>query len=35
MLLRDEEFGSRESLCYNFNPEPEKIKAILHEAGYV
>lgn len=33
MLLRDEEFDSLESLCYNFNTEPEKIKAILHEAG--
>ena len=35
MLLRDEEFDSLESLCYNFNTEPEKIKAILLEAGYV
>ncbi len=35
MLLRDEEFDSLESLCYNFNTEPEKIKAILYEAGYV
>ena len=35
MLLRDEEFDSLKSLCYNFNTEPEKIKAILHEAGYV
>ncbi len=35
MLLRDEEFDSLESLCYNFNTESEKIKAILHEAGYV
>ena len=64
MLLRDEEFDSLESLCYNFlsrsartiisylalferlflislcsndyyNTEPEKIKAILREAGYV
>ena len=35
MLLRDEEFDSLESLCYNFNTEPEKIKAVLHEAGYV
>ena len=32
MLLRDEEFDSLESLCYNFNTEPEKIKAILYEA---
>ena len=30
-----EEFDSLESLCYNFNTEPEKIKAILLEAGYV
>ena len=35
MLLRDEEFDSLESLSYNFNTEPEKIKAILREAGYV
>lgn len=35
MLLRDEEFDSLESLYYNFNTEPEKIKAILLEAGYV
>ena len=35
MLLRDEEFDSLESLCYNFKTEPEKIKAILLEAGYV
>lgn len=35
MLLRDEEFDSLESLCYNFNTEPEKLKAGLYEAGYV
>lgn len=35
MLLRDEEFDSLESLCYNFNTEPEKLKADLFEAGYV
>ena len=35
MLLRDEEFDSLESLFNNFNTEPEKIKAILYEAGYV
>lgn len=35
MLLRDEEFESLESLCYNFNTEPEKIKAVLYDAGYV
>ena len=28
MLLRDEEFDSLESLCYNFNREPEEIKAL-------
>ena len=27
MLLRDEEFDSLEALCYNFNTEPEQIKA--------
>ena len=35
MLLRDEEFDSLESLCYNFNTEPEELKAGLFEAGYV
>ena len=34
MLLRDEEFDSLEALCYNFNTEPEKIKAALDKAGY-
>ncbi len=35
MLLRDEEFDSLESLCYNFNEDIERIKAYLHDAGYV
>ena len=35
MLLRDEEFDSLRSLCYNFNRDPEELKAYLAEAGYV
>lgn len=35
MLLRDEEYESLESLCDNFNANPEQIKAYLHDAGYV
>ncbi len=35
MLLRDEEFDSLESLCCNFNTEPEKLKTTLREAGYI
>lgn len=35
MLLRDEEFDTLESLCYNFNTEPEKVKAYLFEKGFV
>lgn len=35
MLLRDEEFDTLESLCYHFNEDVEKLKAYLHEAGYV
>lgn len=35
MLLRDGEFDSLESLCYNFNEEPEELKARLKAAGYV
>lgn len=35
MLLRDEEFDSLESLCYNFNVEPENIKSYLLENGFV
>ncbi|MCQ2226804.1 MAG: DUF4250 domain-containing protein [Bacteroidales bacterium] len=34
MLLRDEEFDSLESLCYNFNRDPEEIKSYLKEHGY-
>ena len=35
MLLRDEEFDSLESLCYNFNEDVDKLKARLHDAGFV
>lgn len=35
MLLRDEEFDSLESLCYNFNTLPEDVKAYLQPFGYV
>ena len=35
MLLRDKEFDSLESLCYNFNEDIERLKAYLHDAGYV
>ena len=35
MLLRDEEFDSLESLCYNFGEEVDKLKARLHDAGFV
>ncbi|EHG15852.1 DUF4250 domain-containing protein [Prevotella histicola] len=35
MLLRDEEFDSLESLCYNFNEDVDKLKAHLHDAGFV
>ena len=35
MLLRDEEFDSLESLCYNFDEDIERLKAYLHDAGYV
>lgn len=35
MLLRDEEFDSLESLCYNFNREPDEIKARLRTSGFV
>lgn len=35
MLLRDEEFDSLESLCYNFNREPNEIKALLLANGFV
>ena len=29
MLLRDEEFDTLESLCYNFDTEPKEIKRYL------
>ena len=35
MLLRDEEFDSLASLCYNFNREPDEIKARLLACGFV
>ena len=34
MLLRDEEFDTLESLCYNFNCTAEDIKKYLEEYGY-
>lgn len=35
MLLRDEEFDSLESLCYNFQKEPEEITDYLFRHGFV
>ena len=35
MLLRDEEFDSLESLCYNFGTQPTDIKDYLFGYGYV
>lgn len=35
MLLRDEEFDSLESLCYNFDREPDDIKSYLQGHGFV
>ena len=35
MLLRDEEFDSLESLCYNFGEDVDKLKSRLHDAGFV
>ena len=35
MLLRDEEFDTLESLCYNFGAEPNDIKDYLHGHGFV
>ena len=35
MLLRDEEFDTLESLCYNFGTEPKDIKSYLHGDGFV
>ena len=34
MLLRDDEFDTLESLCYNFDRDPEDIKAYLLNYGY-
>ena len=33
MLLRDEEFDSLESLCYNFNEDVDKLKSRLRTAS--
>ena len=35
MLLRDEEFDTLESLCYNFGTEQKEIKDYLKEHGFV
>ena len=35
MLLRDEEFDTLESLCYNFGTEPKEIKNYLHGHGFI
>ena len=35
MLLRDEEFDTLESLCYNFDTEPDALKNYLHGHGFV
>jgi hypothetical protein len=35
MLLRDEEFDTLESLCYNFGTQPTDIKDYLFGYGYV
>lgn len=35
MLLRDEEFDSLESLCINFDREPDELKEYLAAHGYV
>ena len=35
MLLRDEEFDTLESLCYNFGTEPADINDYLFVHGYV
>ena len=35
MLLRDEEFDTLESLCYNFGTEPNEIKNYLFGHGFV
>lgn len=35
MLLRDEEFDSLESLCINFDRDPQELKEYLAANGYV
>ena len=35
MLLRDDEFDTLESLCYNFGTEPKEIKNYLYGHGFV
>ena len=35
MLLRDEEFDTLESLCYNFGTEPVHVKDYLYGHGFV
>ena len=35
MLLRDEEFDTLESLCINFDRDPQEIKDYLKGQGYV
>ena len=35
MLLRDEEFDTLESLCFNFETEPKDIKSYLYGYGFV
>ena len=35
MLMRDEEFDTLESLCYNFGTEPKDIKDYLYGYGFV
>lgn len=35
MLLRDEEFDTLESLCYNFGKEPKDIQDFLYGHGFV
>lgn len=35
MLLRDDEFDTLESLCYNFNREPDEVKEYLLKHEYV
>ena len=35
MLLRDEEFDTLESLCINFDRDPQELKEYLAAHGYV